>query len=400
VGDAERQCRRRGHTRRQGYWAQTGYASAAGNTDLLKEGADGTSRLMEGADIAQLGPESSATKYPGECPVNRFCAIAEVVGRCTAVLQGAWVRLKWIGRILRSIAARTKASKSYPDRAIEILWNRLPEVVRSRKTTEAIGRLVHWRVRRVQPRCVGSYTRFFRNLPQLELLRDVALEMPGGVPLKIASLGCSTGAELYSVVWMIRTARPEQEIQALGIDISRTCIETAARGVYPLQATEVAGISETSYERLFTRQEDTLRVQHWLREGVTWRVGDACSSDLAATFGLQDIVLANNFLFKMSPKPAEVCLRNIVRLVAPNGYLIVGGIDLEVRSRTVRQLGLIPVTARLEEIYTAEENMLKAWPLSYWGLEPMDRRRQDWPARYTTVFRVLDGVRRGLLKLC
>lgn len=51
-------------------------------------------------------------------------------------------------------------------------------------------------------------------------------------------------------------------------------------------------------------------------------------------------------------------------------------------------MGLIPVTAKLGEIYTAEEGMLEAWPLRFWGFEPLDPRREDWPARYTTVFRV------------
>lgn len=303
-------------------------------------------------------------------------------------LQGPWARLKWVGRILRSIATRTEDSKNYPDRAVAILWNQRPEVIRSWKLTQAVGRLIHRRVRRVQPRGGGNYTRFFRNVPQLELLRDLALEMPTGVgvPLKIAVLGCSTGVELYSAVWMIRTARPELKIEALGIDISETCIQTARSGVYRLQETEVAGVSETSHERLFCRRGDTLRIQDWLKEGVSWWVGDVYSSDLAAQFGLQDIVLANNFLFQMPPKRAEACLKNIVRLVAPDGYLCAGGVDLDIRSRTLRELGLIPVPARVEDIYTAEEGMLTAWPLSFWGLEPMDRRRQDWPARYTTVF--------------
>jgi chemotaxis methyl-accepting protein methylase len=326
--------------------------------------------------------------------VNGVGALREVIGRCTAVLQSAWARLKWIGRILRSIATRTEASKTYPDKVIAILWNGLPRAARSWKVTQAIGRLIHQRVRRVQQRGGGNYTRFFRNPPLLELLRDLALEMARGVPVKIAVLGCSTGAELYSAVWMIRTARPEQEIRALGIDISWACLEAAASGVYPLQATEVAGMSEASYERLFTRQENTLSVQQRFREGVTWRVGDACSSDLAAQFELQDIVLANNFLFQMSPERAETCLRNIARLVAPNGYLCISGVDLDVRSRVVRDLRLIPVTARLEDIHTAEEGMLTAWPLFFWGLEPMDRRRQDSPARYTTVFRLPDDFQR------
>jgi hypothetical protein len=44
----------------KGYLAQTSYGAVAGNTGILKEAGDGTSRLMEGADIAQLGPETSA----------------------------------------------------------------------------------------------------------------------------------------------------------------------------------------------------------------------------------------------------------------------------------------------------------------------------------------------------
>jgi SAM-dependent methyltransferase len=298
-----------------------------------------------------------------------------------------WARLKWIGRILRSLATGSEDSKSYPEKAIAVLWNRLPGGMRSWKATRTVGRLIHRRALRVQQRGGGNYTCFFRNLPQLELLRDLALEMPQGVPVKIAVLGCSTGAELYSAVWMMRTARPEQKVEALGIDISEACIQAAANGVYPLQATEVAWISETSYERLFTRQEDALSVQEWLREGIRWRVGDVCSLDLAAHFGLHHAVFANNFLFQMSPGRAEACLRNVARLVAPNGHLFVRGVDLDVRSRAVRALGLIPVTARLEDIHTAEEGMLAAWPLSFWGLEPIDRTRQDWPAHYTTVFR-------------
>ncbi len=60
----------------KGYWAQTAYGSAAGNTGLLKESGDGTSRLMEGGDIAQLGAESSATinssgKHTGILTITR-----------------------------------------------------------------------------------------------------------------------------------------------------------------------------------------------------------------------------------------------------------------------------------------------------------------------------------------
>jgi len=204
--------------------------------------------------------------------------------------------------------------------------------------------------------------------------------------VKIASLACSTGAELYSALWLIRTARPTQAIQGLGIDRSEDCIQAASRGVYPFRVVEVAKMSETSHERFMTREGKTLVVHDRIKEAVTWAVGDACSPDLAERFGLHDVVLANNFLFTMSPERAEACLSNLARLVAPNSYLVVSGADLDLRRRILGELGFVPVTDRCEEIHAAED-VHAAWPLRFWGLEPIDRTRQDWPARYATIFR-------------
>jgi len=148
----------------------------------------------------------------------------------------------------------------------------------------------------------------------------------------------------------------------------------------------IARISETSHEGFFSREGKTLVVQDWVKEAVSWAVGDACAPDLAARFGRHDVVIANNFLFAMSPERSESCLRNLTRLVAPDGYLVVSGVDLDLRSRILGELGFVPVTAKCEEIHTAED-VHNAWPLRFWGLEPIDRTRQDWPARYTSVFR-------------
>jgi SAM-dependent methyltransferase len=321
--------------------------------------------------------------------------------------QAASVKLKRTWRIFWNIATVAEDSREYPakilemgmswatrswkpqdltDRAVEMFWNGLPPRVRSWKYTGALGRRIHRRACRIHARGGSCYTRFFRNMAQLELIRDLVLERPQGVPVKITSLGCSTGAELYSALWLIRRARPTQAIQALGIDKAEECIQAASRGVYPFRVVEVAGMSETRYERLMTREGKTLVVQDWMKEAVTWAVGDACAPDLAARFGLQDVVLANNFLFHMSPERSEVCLRNLARLVAPDGYLVVSGADLDLRRRILGELGFVPVTVRCEEIHAAED-VHAAWPLRFWGLEPIDRTRQDWPARYATVFR-------------
>jgi hypothetical protein len=320
------------------------------------------------------------------------------------------VTVKRTWRILRSIATLAEESRGDPakvlhrgmswatrswkshalgDRAVEMFWNGLPLSVRSWKSTRALGRRIHSRACRIQARGGACYTRFFRNVPQLELIRDLVLQTPPGVPVKIASIGCSTGAELYSALWLIRRARPTQAIQALGIDRAEDCIQAASRGVYPFRVVEVAGMAQTGYEGLLTKEGKTLVVQDWIKEAVTWAVDDACSSDLVARFGLHDVVLANNFLFAMSPELADACLRNLTRLVAPKGYLVVSGVDLDLRSRVLGELGFRPVTTRCEEIHTAED-VHAAWPLRFWGLEPIDRTRPDWPARYATVFRSPD----------
>jgi SAM-dependent methyltransferase len=319
------------------------------------------------------------------------------------------VTLNRIWQIVRNIVTGAEASRRYPartvevlrnripgiaswrsqalaDRSIEKLWNAIPRRVRRWKSTQELGRRIHQRACRVQPRGGGCFTRFFRNVPQLELVRDLVLERPRGEPVKIASVGCSTGAELYSVLWLIRTARPTQDIQALGIDLAEECVQAASRGVYPCRVIEVAKVSENSHKGLFTRDGKTFVVQEWVKEAVNWAVGDACSSDLVSRFGSHDVVFANNFLFHMPPERAEACLRNLARLVARDGYLVVSGADLEVRSRVVVELGFVPVTARWEEIHTAED-VHAAWPLQFMGLEPIDRTRQDCAARYATVFR-------------
>lgn len=322
------------------------------------------------------------------------------------------VKLKRAWRILRSIATGAENSREYParlfkslqnrissairpskrqalaDRAVEIFWNGLPRRVRSWQPTRALGRWIHRRACRIHVRGGACYTRFFRNLPQLESIRDLVLEMFPGRPVKVLSIGCSTGAELYSALWLIRTAQSTREVQALGVDISEECIQAASRGVYPLRVPEVAvaGMSETSHERFLTREGKTLVVQDWIKEGVRWTVGDACSPDLAARFGHHDVILANNFLFQLSPERSEACLRNVARLVAPSGYLVVSGVDLDLRGRILGELGFVPVTARWEEIHAAED-VHASWPLRFWGLEPIDRARKDWPARYATIFR-------------
>ena len=160
-------------------------------------------------------------------------------------------------------------------------------------------------------------TFFLRNRPALELMRRLADERPKGSTLRIAVLACSIGAEVYSILWTIRLARPDLKVLVRAVDISKEVLNVAKQGIYAPDICELVGSSIferlTAYEmqEMFDWEGDQARVKPWLQEGITWQLGDASSPDLIRVLGPQDIVVANNFLYHMEPLVAENCLRNI-----------------------------------------------------------------------------------------
>jgi SAM-dependent methyltransferase len=180
------------------------------------------------------------------------------------------------------------------------------------------------------------------------------------------------------------------------VDISREVLEIAEEGTYSFTSPELVGepiferLTEAEMQKMFDREGEHVRVQRWLKEGIVWHRGDAGDPELLRALGPQDIVVANNFLCHMKPADAERCLRLIARLVKPGGYLVVSGIDLDVRTKVARDLRWIPVADLLADIHDGDVAVRRDWPSRYWGLEPLDKRRTDWLTRYATVFQ-LDG---------
>ena len=246
-------------------------------------------------------------------------------------------------------------------------------------------------------------TSFLRNRPALELIRRLVAQRPHGSTVRIAVLGCSIGAEVYSIVWTLKRARPDLNVIVQGVDISREVLAVAERGVYGPDTSEVVhsslfdSLTETERAEMFTWDGEEGTIKPWLREGITWRIGDASDPALVDELGPQDLVVASNFLCHMGPRAAEASLRTFWRLAASGGWLVVSGVDLDVRTKVALDLGWEPVPELLEEIHDGDLLVRADWPWRWWGLEPLDRRRGDWRTRYASVFRV--GSRRGTLTL-
>jgi chemotaxis methyl-accepting protein methylase len=98
--------------------------------------------------------------------------------------------------------------------------------------------------------------------------------------LRVAVLGCSTGAETYSVAWRIRSARPDLKLIVEAVDISKQAVEFARCGVYSLAVSHLTGtdiferMTAAEMEELFGRDGNVMTVKSWIKEGINWRVGD------------------------------------------------------------------------------------------------------------------------------
>ncbi len=274
----------------------------------------------------------------------------------------------------------------------ERLWGVLPLWMSKLGLIRAYGNWLHAIVRARPDRRFYFGTFFLRNRPQLALACRIADQMDRGSDLKITVLACSIGAEVYSILWTLRSGRPDLKIAVNAVDVSKEALEFGQTGIYPLNGCEFtdekifARLTDQEKLGLFEEEPGWLRIRSWLKEGISWRSGDAADPRLIDLLGPQDMVFANNFLCHMHTEDAERCLRNIVKLVKPGGYLFVSGVDLGVRTRVARDLVLEPVTSLIEEIHNGDPSLLKDWPFRYWGLEPFDMRRHDWRVRYSSVF--------------
>jgi chemotaxis methyl-accepting protein methylase len=272
------------------------------------------------------------------------------------------------------------------------IWEIIPTGMRNSYPIRVYGTWQHSLVRLLATRRQYFGTFFLRNRPALELMRHLAEEKAKGSTLRIAVIACSIGAEVYSILWTIRSARPDLKVSVCAVDISKEILNFAEKGIYSPNSCELVGssiferLTAHEIEQMFDWDGDQARVKPWLQEGITWQLGDASSPGLIHVLGPQDIVVANNFLCHMEPPAAESCLRNIAGLVDRGGYLFVSGVDLEVRAKVAHELGWRPIPELLEQIHDGDPAVRRDWPWGWWGLEPLNHRRHDWQLRYAAAF--------------
>jgi chemotaxis methyl-accepting protein methylase len=139
------------------------------------------------------------------------------------------------------------------------------------------------------------------------------------------------------------------------MDISADSVARAEAGRYMPQGVELTRpLDVDTLASLFDRDGDELVVKSALQQNIRWLVGDAVDPGLAGSLGLQDVVLANNFLIHMNDREAASCMANVARLLRPGGLFVCRGVALPVRETVVQQLGFKPLSCHWDFLFQAQ----------------------------------------------
>ena len=224
-----------------------------------------------------------------------------------------------LGMVADVLERRSEANGVPPDRYLAALET----------AGESGNALKEWRELARQLTVGESY--FFRNEEQFRALREVALparmhERSILRRLSIASIGCSSGEEPYSIAMVVRDLIPEGSdwsVAIAGLDLNPDAIEKARAARY--SEWSLRGTPAEMRARWFTARGRELILDERIRRMVTFEQRNVVADDPSfwstASF---DIVFCRNMLMYLTPRAAHLVVDRIGRALLPGGFFFLG----------------------------------------------------------------------------
>jgi chemotaxis protein methyltransferase CheR len=162
---------------------------------------------------------------------------------------------------------------------------------------------------------------FFRDPTVFETLRTIVMPELAARPrpLRIASIGCSSGAELYSVAMLLAEAGALDRSSLLGIDCRPSAVSLAQKGWFSDAA--LGGLNLPLRTRYFEPVADGWQVVEAIRRRTEWRVLDATRD---CPPGPWDLVLCRNLVIYLQTRTADTLFERLSEQLGAGGWLVVG----------------------------------------------------------------------------
>jgi chemotaxis protein methyltransferase CheR len=181
-------------------------------------------------------------------------------------------------------------------------------------------------------------TSFFRDDAMYAALDELVLTLAGtrSRGLRLLSVGCSDGAELYSLAILL-LERGISPAELTGVDCRPGAIEQASQGVYHRDGLEdVPGPLRTRYFTDLPGRPDRVQVAAPLRERCHWRVGDAFTLARVEPY---DVVACRNLAIYLDPSAARELWAHLWEQTRVGGILVVGKAERPDQISGFRRIG-------------------------------------------------------------
>ena len=227
-----------------------------------------------------------------------------------------------------------RAGLSFRHYKPETLRRRLPACLRAVRATSATQARA---LLRRNPELIGpaldalliGVTSFFRDEGVFESLRRRVLPelvrrwRAGGCarPLRVWSVGCSNGAELYSVALLLVElgALWPGRCELVGTDCRAEALARAEAGTFGPQ--ELKGVPPALLRQFFVCEEEHYRVRADVRSIPRWRRRDALGEPEP---GPWDLVLCRNLAIYLQPDATSRLWSSLAGVLRPGGVLVLG----------------------------------------------------------------------------
>ena len=174
-------------------------------------------------------------------------------------------------------------------------------------------------------------TNFFRDRSSWERLEKTVipalfLNKDNGEPIRVWSIGCSTGEEAYTLGILLlehaKTLDTQYSIQVFASDIDENSLSRARQGIYP-SAIE-ADVSPERLERYFTQQGNHYQVKRELRDMVLFSAHSVLRDP---PFSRLDLVSCRNLLIYVQREMQDNIFDIFHYALNPGGFLFLGNAE-------------------------------------------------------------------------
>lgn len=172
-----------------------------------------------------------------------------------------------------------------------------------------------------------NLTSFFREGHHFEFLASHFKTHPKpDRRLRLWSAGCSTGEEPYTLAMVLASNFPDWTVSILATDLDTNVVDTASRGVYPLERVEKLELEWKRFAFLKGQgpHAGKVRVRPHLQSLITFGIFNLLGTAGWPEAGSLDVIFCRNVMIYFD-KPTQAKLLEHFRVaLRPGGLLMVG----------------------------------------------------------------------------